>query len=277
MTWLAVELARTNWKPTGNVGWLAGVESINTTYCLSQTSPGHNDAIPWKRFPDYWTFEESLVDFLTTLITRFMGPTWGPSGTDWSQVGPMLAPWTLLSGKGPILRFGTQWCSRHIKVRGSPAPSVAKVIWRYIYCHLLIENTYGYTQNSTLVQQQRYRMRFFFVFNLSFIRFYDVPVLVPNGSVCKVGHHDTPYELQSRFIKHYKWIVVNKPLKMSIHGRHIWGHVYQKQVWKTGSSNYNPQILWGVLICPCPGYPRLEHNSLYKQCDTERDIGELAC
>ena len=31
-------------------------------------------------------------------ITRFMGPTWGPSGADRTQVGPMLAPWTLLSG-----------------------------------------------------------------------------------------------------------------------------------------------------------------------------------
>ena len=29
---------------------------------------------------------------------RFMGPTWGPSGAVRSQVGPMLAPWTLLSG-----------------------------------------------------------------------------------------------------------------------------------------------------------------------------------
>ena len=31
-------------------------------------------------------------------ITRFMGTTWDPSGADRSQVGPMLAPWTLLSG-----------------------------------------------------------------------------------------------------------------------------------------------------------------------------------
>ena len=35
-----------------------------------------------------------------TLIARFMGPTWGPSGADRTQVGPMLAPWTLLSGLG---------------------------------------------------------------------------------------------------------------------------------------------------------------------------------
>ena len=31
------------------------------------------------------------------LITRFMGPIWGPPGADRTQVGPMLAPWTLLS------------------------------------------------------------------------------------------------------------------------------------------------------------------------------------
>ena len=35
---------------------------------------------------------------ITSLIARFMGPTWGPSGADRTQVGPMLAPWTLLSG-----------------------------------------------------------------------------------------------------------------------------------------------------------------------------------
>ena len=35
---------------------------------------------------------------LGSLIARFLGPTWGPSGADRTQVGPMLAPWTLLSG-----------------------------------------------------------------------------------------------------------------------------------------------------------------------------------
>ena len=34
----------------------------------------------------------------TSQIARFMVPTWGPSGADRTQVGPMLAPWTLLSG-----------------------------------------------------------------------------------------------------------------------------------------------------------------------------------
>ena len=37
-------------------------------------------------------------DFRYSLIARFMGPTWGPSWADRTQVGPMLAPWILLSG-----------------------------------------------------------------------------------------------------------------------------------------------------------------------------------
>ena len=36
--------------------------------------------------------------WISALIARFMGPTWGPSGANRTHVGPMLAPWTLLSG-----------------------------------------------------------------------------------------------------------------------------------------------------------------------------------
>ena len=45
---------------------------------------------------------------ITFLIARFMGPTWGPSGAVRTQVGPMLAPWTMLSGipQSPL----RQWC-----------------------------------------------------------------------------------------------------------------------------------------------------------------------
>ena len=31
-------------------------------------------------------------------IARFMGPTWGPTGSCRTLMGPMLAPWTLISG-----------------------------------------------------------------------------------------------------------------------------------------------------------------------------------
>ena len=47
----------------------------------------------------------TTIRSLMTLIARFMGPTWGPSGADRTQVGPMLAPWTLLSG-----------CAGHVRI-----------------------------------------------------------------------------------------------------------------------------------------------------------------
>ena len=47
-----------------------------------------------------------LMKTLVTLMTRFMGPTWGPPGP---MLGPMLAPWTLLSGLLNIT-FLFDWC-----------------------------------------------------------------------------------------------------------------------------------------------------------------------
>ena len=35
---------------------------------------------------------------ISVQIAKFMGPTWGPPGSSRPQMGPMLAPWTLLSG-----------------------------------------------------------------------------------------------------------------------------------------------------------------------------------
>ena len=38
------------------------------------------------------------ISILIHPLARFVGPTWSPSGAARIQVGPMLAPWTLLSG-----------------------------------------------------------------------------------------------------------------------------------------------------------------------------------
>ena len=55
---------------------------------------GHKPGPVWYKVPILPVREFPLWRFL---IARFMGPTWGPSGADRTQVGPMLAPWTLLS------------------------------------------------------------------------------------------------------------------------------------------------------------------------------------
>ena len=55
----------------------------------------HNH-IPCPNLLDIGLF--SALFFLTSLITRFMGPIWGPFGAARTQMSPMLAPWTMLSG-----------------------------------------------------------------------------------------------------------------------------------------------------------------------------------
>ena len=48
------------------------------------------------------------VDYMSS-VARFIGPTWDPSGSCRPQMGPMLAPWTLLSGllSHTAVLFGT--------------------------------------------------------------------------------------------------------------------------------------------------------------------------
>ena len=48
----------------------------------------------------------------TTQITKFMGPTRGPPGSCRPQMGPMLTPWTLLSGD--TLNATVKWKVPHI-------------------------------------------------------------------------------------------------------------------------------------------------------------------
>ena len=63
-------------------------------------------------------------------IARFMRPTWGPSGADRSQVHPMLAPWTLLSGKLSLKLFVCQ-CLWRIRADG----------WRYCFADVCWRKT----------------------------------------------------------------------------------------------------------------------------------------
>ena len=46
-------------------------------------------------------FLSSLHLRIYSLVTRYMGPTWGPPGSCRPQMGPMLAPLILLSGLAP--------------------------------------------------------------------------------------------------------------------------------------------------------------------------------
>ena len=59
-------------------------------------------------------------------IARFMGPTWGPPGSCRPQVGPMLAPWTLLFGLDPLVKLLLQ--CRLIVIRTNIGPSLSTTL-----------------------------------------------------------------------------------------------------------------------------------------------------
>ena len=61
-------------------------------FCYSQMQSGNYRSHVWPS--------------ILPLIARFMGPTWGLAGADRTQVRPILAPWTLLSGLVRQSQFG---------------------------------------------------------------------------------------------------------------------------------------------------------------------------
>ena len=64
---------------------------------------------------------ELLLSSKTSQIAKFMGPTWGPPGSCRPQMGPMLAPWTLLSG---FLQPKLIWQAPHITLLSRCLPNV---------------------------------------------------------------------------------------------------------------------------------------------------------
>ena len=72
-------------------------QQLKTLFQLSYSNRHQNQMLcDMTHQPSWcWIYMRKLKN---TLIVRFMGPTWGPPGDDRTQVGPMLAPWTLLSG-----------------------------------------------------------------------------------------------------------------------------------------------------------------------------------
>ena len=57
------------------------------------------------------------------------------------------------------------------------------------------------------------------------------------------------------------WYTVYIPWIMQTCRALMWGVLCQKQVSWAGKSNYIPQILWDVIICPCPWHLLLARHS----------------
>ena len=68
---------------------------------------------PWKGSNDH---NRHIFQVILSLITRFMGPIWGPYGADRTQVGPRWAPWTLPSGIASICHKRETESHRHVEM-----------------------------------------------------------------------------------------------------------------------------------------------------------------
>ena len=74
-----------------------------------------------------------------SLIAQLMGPTWGPSGADRTQVGPMLAPSTMCyPGHLTLLEYCPLWCTiwTYLKFTGD-SPHKGPVIQKAFTYHNL--------------------------------------------------------------------------------------------------------------------------------------------
>ena len=78
-------------------------------------------------------------------MARFMGPTWGPSEADRTQVGPMLASWTLLSG----------WLWRYTPVFLNPSHTGIETMLQPIYDHKIRRIAYKSLTNRAIDLRSR--------------------------------------------------------------------------------------------------------------------------
>ena len=102
------------------------------THALTHSRPG---CITPSASTCYFT----IFLWLMTKIANFMGPTWGPPGSCRPQMGPMLAPWTLLSGDAAnsLLQILTFPSSHLIQSMHLPCMTLKTALRPGVYLHCL--------------------------------------------------------------------------------------------------------------------------------------------
>ena len=138
-------------------------------------------------------------DWIIVLIASFMGPIWGPLGADRTQVGPMLAAWTLLSGwtfsygNGNFRDWGIN-------------------IYEYIYIY-----TYEYAYNFKLLRDSSLheRLSVCAAAALTTIVLWLLTALYTRDSYCHLWFHSGTREdcgARHRYLQHGKFITSHKIL-----------------------------------------------------------------
>ena len=102
-------------------------------------------------------------------VAQFMGPTWDPPGADRTQVGPMLAPWTLLSGSSSTRQYFVRavcngpWLLVHWSASCAALDPDESIHFNYIWTAdesprsnlRFMQYTSGYSGSATTTSRQR--------------------------------------------------------------------------------------------------------------------------
>ena len=81
-----------------------------------------------------------LYQCLATQIAKFMGPTWVQPGSCWPQMGPMMAPWALLSGHAAMNSSRLNHDCNEVRFLPITIPSYAD------FCENLLEKYLPYSE-----------------------------------------------------------------------------------------------------------------------------------
>ena len=101
---LAMEILQSWAKPSiYDLTISQNIQCMKNPFDVAVTVKTHETFLYWYRDCRYYVHEVKPNGAENTSsvpqIARFTGPIWGPPGSCRPQMGPMLAPWTLLSGK----------------------------------------------------------------------------------------------------------------------------------------------------------------------------------
>ena len=89
-------------------------------------------------------------------IAKFMGPTWGPPGSCRPQMGPMLAPWILLSGIVPSNESSDVWANADLRRQDSGAVILIVDLWTthndsYLTSQWIIHKLHVWTHRRVMI------------------------------------------------------------------------------------------------------------------------------
>ena len=115
----------------------------NSTVCSTPYSDWHTGGFSSQRASNAESISMSLHQHgeLTSQISKFMGPTWGPPGSCRPQMGPMLARWTWLSG----IVYNIVWYWTMYKQLCFVMIYVSHVYYQLIFpllCHFMIHHVW---------------------------------------------------------------------------------------------------------------------------------------